>query len=147
MTKEALAALLDGREYRDEITSAEEDEANYSGLLVIFGASDDLCELRGALEEEIGCCDGGTIYLSRDGKIVHEIDQDDIEVLEKYDVYGHVQKMIQDSIAIEAVWDDGEYSWTYETDAPHASFDILEDGDKYCRGIVIDLKDLRKKGK
>lgn len=39
---------------------------------------------------------------------------------------------------IDAVWCDGEYSWTYKTNIPHATFDIYEDGEKYCRGIVFE---------
>lgn len=38
---------------------------------------------------------------------------------------------------IDAVWCDGEYSWTYKTNIPHATFDIYEDGEKYCKGIVF----------
>ena len=35
-----------------------------------------------------------------------------------------------------------DYSWTYKTDIPHSTFDILEDGEKYCRGIVFALDEL-----
>jgi hypothetical protein len=38
---------------------------------------------------------------------------------------------------IDAVWCEGEYSWTYKTNIPHATFDIWEDGEKYCKGIVF----------
>ena len=40
---------------------------------------------------------------------------------------------------IDAVWCDGDYSWTYSTNIPHAVFDIYEYGEKYCRGIVFQL--------
>lgn len=43
---------------------------------------------------------------------------------------------------IDAVWCDGEYSWTYDTNIPHATFDIYDDGDKFCRGIVFDKREL-----
>jgi len=45
--------------------------------------------------------------------------------------------------AVDALWakEDG-YSWTYRTDIPHATFEIVEDGEPYCRGIVIDVADL-----
>jgi hypothetical protein len=33
-------------------------------------------------------------------------------------------------------------SWTFRTGIPHATFNILEDGDLFCRGIVVDLRDL-----
>ena len=38
---------------------------------------------------------------------------------------------------IDAKWCDGEYSWMYDTNIPHAVFDIYEDGEKFCRGIVF----------
>jgi hypothetical protein len=40
---------------------------------------------------------------------------------------------------IKALWDTEGYSWVYETEMPHASFDIMEDGETYCRGIVVEL--------
>jgi hypothetical protein len=43
---------------------------------------------------------------------------------------------------IEAVWAEDGYSWTYRTDIPHATFEITEDGEPYCRGIVFALADL-----
>ena len=43
---------------------------------------------------------------------------------------------------IKTLWSKGEYAWQYETEIPHATFEILEDGDKYCRGIVFDLADV-----
>jgi hypothetical protein len=44
---------------------------------------------------------------------------------------------------IEVVWDAEGYSWIYETEIPHAVFDILEDGEKFCRGIVFDIRSLK----
>lgn len=43
---------------------------------------------------------------------------------------------------IDAVWCDGEYSWTYKTNIPHATFDVYECGEKYCRGIVFDIREV-----
>lgn len=140
MTKEQLAELLDGREYGNEITSAEEKAAKAAGLLVIFGASDDLCELRGVIKDEVGAYDGTTVLIGRDGKLFPELEDDDEEILKKHAVFEHVLEMRRSAIRIEAIWDSEGYSWVYETKTPHATFDILEDGDKYCRGIVIDLK-------
>lgn len=39
---------------------------------------------------------------------------------------------------IDAVWCDGDYSWTYNTNIAHATFDIYEHGEKYCKGIVFE---------
>ena len=43
---------------------------------------------------------------------------------------------------IDAVWCEGEFTWTYNTNIPHATFDIFDDEEKYCKGIVFELKDM-----
>ena len=43
---------------------------------------------------------------------------------------------------ITAVWDTDGYSWIYQTDIPHATFEIVEDGAPYCRGIIFALADV-----
>lgn len=43
---------------------------------------------------------------------------------------------------IDAVWGKGEFDWTYDTNIPHATFDIFEDGEKHCKGIVFELKEM-----
>ena len=44
---------------------------------------------------------------------------------------------------IDAVWCESEYSWTYNTNIPHATFDIYDsdDNEKYCKGIVFKRSD------
>ncbi len=45
--------------------------------------------------------------------------------------------------SLKAVWDDtGNPCWTYETDIPHETFEIYEDGELFCIGIVFSTKDL-----
>lgn len=44
---------------------------------------------------------------------------------------------------IDAVWGEGEYDWTYNTNIPHATFDIYDDSRKYCKGIVFDISELK----
>jgi hypothetical protein len=141
MTKEQLAATLNGRHIDNEITRAEELMAKQDGLVVIFGASDDLCELRGAINDESGAYMGATLLISR-GKLLPPLETEAIDVLREHGVYEDVQATREKATKIEAVWGEDGYSWTYRTTAPHATFDITEDGEKYCRGIVIDLKEL-----
>ena len=132
MTKEELAAKLNGREYTQEMTKEEEAEANRNGLVVIFGASDDLIEFRGAIHDEEGAYDGTTVLIDPFGLLPGIVERDD----ELEDLFRR-RKTAQ---AIEAVRaHDGVTSWAYKTDIPHALFDIMEDGEVYCRGIVIDM--------
>lgn len=44
---------------------------------------------------------------------------------------------------IDAVWCEGEYSWSYKTNIPHATFDIYDGPDKYCEGIVFDIREVQ----
>ena len=136
MTKEELAARLNGREYGSEISADEEKAAKAAGLVVLFGASDDLAELRGAINDEAGCYDGGDIRII-DGELFEEPDCDCKWAQE---ASAAAEKR---SALIEALWSQGEWSWTYSTKIPHATFDVMEDGEPYCRGIVFALADTK----
>lgn len=140
MNKEQFAELLNGRQYRDEITKEEEKLAKENGLLVCFGASDDLLEFRGIVYDEVGAYDGGTALLvkKKGGKI---------DVISE-DCLKEVQEIMDDKelefdlpkIEIVAEWcpDDLECSWRIKSDLPHSTFDIMEDGELYCRGIIVE---------
>lgn len=138
MTKEQLARHLNGREYISEITSDEEREAKNAGLVVVFGTSDDLMEFRGAINDEAGAWQGTERFVDAKGLIpdFEQLDSDDKDGLRDYFARE------KDGRAIEAVWDSDGYSWTYLTKIPHVTFEIMEGGDKYCRGIVFSLADL-----
>lgn len=127
MTKKELADKLNGRAYGDTFRDVLE-EARESGLVIVTGASDDLMEFQGAIEDEGGCFNGGKVYFDRTG-----VDQ---EGKERANV-------------IEAVWCDGMNSdgipaqWIYKTDIPCERFNIWEDGELYCVGLVFSVEDLR----
>lgn len=137
MTHQEMAALLNGREYRIEMTQEEEKAAKQNGLVVIFGASDDLAELRGAVHDEVGVCDGGEFFI-RDRKVLEMPDNREERVLRKYGI--DPRSLKDGAIRIEALWckEDG-YSWTYDIAREHSTFDIMEAEEKYCRGIVFAL--------
>lgn len=136
MTKEELAAKLNGREYRDELTTEEAAEAKAAGLVVVYGYSDDNMEFEGAIRDEIGCYEGGTAYLTSAGILVNDCDDDECP---------HFKKLKAKAATIEALWcaiEDGP-AWTYKTEIPHATFEITEEGSPFCRGIVFALADVK----
>ncbi|MGR3991432.1 hypothetical protein [Pseudomonas sp. 1121_17] len=137
MTKEELAAQLTGLEYPTRIPGSLIVAAQSAGLVILCGASDDLMEFYGARREEIGCYDGGTAFVDADGVLP---DRDCLDGDEEIAEYVQRHKSAK---AIEALWckEDG-YSWTYKTDIPHATFEVVEDGQPYCRGIVFALAEL-----
>lgn len=138
MTKEELAAQLNGREYCEEITKDEAAAAKAAGLVVVFGASDDLMEFRGAIYDEFDCYDGGEVLVDAQGMLDRsQIDDDDDEAIADF-----VSRK-KSARAIEAVWcGEGAYSWAYKTEIPHSTFEVLDDCEPYCRGIVFALADL-----
>ena len=140
MTPQELATRLAGATYRNVISREIAAEAKASGLVVVYGQSDDLMEFDGAIRDEVGCYDGGTAYLDVEGILPDRESIDDDEELKKY-----FQRQ-SNAVAIEAIWSAEGYSWIYKTSIPHATFEVTEDGDpsdKYCRGIVFALADAK----
>ena len=132
MNIQEFAKMLNGREYGSEITKEEVRQAEELGFVVVFGYSDDNMELRGAINEEFGCYEGGIVAINENG-IVEECDCN----------CTHYKEALNHSTKIESCWwNDGDYTWTYETNIPHEKFDVLEDGEKWCQGIVFNVKDL-----
>ena len=104
-----FAKKLNNRQYGREILKSEEQEAKELGFVVVFGYSDDNAEFRGAIDDEVGCFDGGRVY--EDG----------------------------DKFIDAVWCGDSEFDWSYKTNIPHATFDIYDYADeKYCRGIVFE---------
>jgi hypothetical protein len=152
LTKELFAEKLSGRQYNDEITREEVELAEENNLVVIFGASDDLIELNGAISDEFDL--GDSIFITKNGILQREDDK----------ICPYFEKirdeMIKNKTAVEikAHWDgenvDSEYfksigepTWCYTFDTSiisAATFDIFDNQEYYCRGIIIDLDDLKE---
>jgi hypothetical protein len=137
MTKEALAKKLNNIEYPVRIDAELKEEAKANGLVIVYGASDDLMELDGAIYDEIGCYDGGEALIDKEGLLPERDQIEDDGALENFFQRKPKAK------TIEAVWcKDPIYCWTYKTDIPHITFEVLEGNEKYCKGIVFALADI-----
>lgn len=93
-------------------------------VVICFGSSDDLMELDGAIYGEYGCYDGGTICVDKNGNAFADAN-----------LY----------FPITAVWAKDDISWQYEFEPKHEVFNIYEDADIYCKGIVFFVDDLKRK--
>ena len=124
LTVKELAERLNGREYGREMNKADEADALKNGLCVVYGASDDLMEFCGAIHHEAGAWEGVNIAITENAVL---------EDPENFESFEH---------KIKAVWGKDGRSWTYETDIPHETFDIMEGENVYCRGIVFSVKDV-----
>ena len=134
MTKEELARELNGIDYPLCMTREQVKVAKESGLVVVYGEPYDLMELEGAISEEIGCYTGTTIHVVN-GEMVS------FECGDEYNECEHKLAVKRSAKTIEAIFDSEGYTWIYKTDIPHATFDIMEDGEAYCRGIVFNVRD------
>lgn len=139
MTKEQLAAQLNGRNYPLALELAVTVEAKANGLVIVYGASDDLMEFDGALYDEVIVYSGGYALVDAAGVLdLDQIDDDDDEAIADFVARKKTAR------TIEAIWSEAgnEAAWTYKTDIPHATFEVLDEGDTYCRGIIFSLSDL-----
>lgn len=127
MTLKEYAKIINGKTYGYPMFSKEEKRiAKENGFVIVTGASDDLMEFEGAIEDEGGCFDGGPVYFTKGG----------------------VECERKTKNVIRAIWCGEDENgvvvpWMYETNIPHETFDIYDDGELYCRGIVFDVKDVK----
>lgn len=133
MTLKEFAKMLDDREYGyPQFTPKEIQIAKENGFIIVCGTSDDLMEFEGAIRDEGACFEGGEVYFNKTGVIFLENDEQP-----------------EDCNQITALWCEGEgdngtpVTWAYQTDIPHESFKIWEDGELYCIGIVLSIADVR----
>jgi len=133
MTKEQAAAALDKNEYRKEGSKELFEKMKAAGLVAVFGASDDLCEFRGAIYDEVGAYQGAEISITSKGLLKNECSNDECP---------YHAKIEEDCAYIEVAWGIDQVPWTIRTDIPHETFIIFEDDNPFCIGIVFALADV-----
>lgn len=148
MKKEELAARLNGRTNDEVITRDEHVLAADNGLVVVYGESDDLIEFAGAIYDEIGAWGGVKAVLYKHTKEYSAIicESEAIRDLEDdFKMYKAMGAMLDRHNIVEAVWapDGIDTTWLIKTGLPHASFNVIEDGELFCIGLVLDVKDLK----
>ena len=136
MTVQDIAARLTGREYKQEMNAEEIEEAKSSGLVVVYGYSDDTTVFHGAIEAEAHTVNDTEILVTKDG-VFEDCPCDCI----------HSRRAKASASLIKALWCKGAYVWHYETDIPHVTFEIIDnqpaDNLKFCLGMVFALEDLQ----
>lgn len=130
-----FANKLNGWKYKTDEPNDIFKEMHTNSLVAVFGYSDDLMEFRGAIFDEVGCIyGGGEVYLNKEG-ILHNLCGNEC--------CPYFESIKSTCSVIEAFWEEeDEYRWTFKTDIPHKTFDIMDGDEKQCRGIVFSLKDV-----
>ena len=138
-----MAARLHGLK---SVSHIDEVLAKDKGLVIVYGASDDLCEFRGAIREEFGVGgDADDIHFNKKGDGIPPELSEHEDFLKEYGMYEDFIAKFPNLIVAKWGPDDNinSPSWAYETTIPHASFHLMEDGDVYCIGIVFSIHDLK----
>lgn len=138
LTVQALADKLNGRTYMSEITPTEDQEAKAAGLVVVFGVSDDQNYFHGAIDADPYCYDRQTYEITRLGllgKFDQLVERGDEEELARYFAMRHLPVH-----RLTATFTNN--GWEFETDIPHAKFNIVEAGEHYGQGLVFDINHL-----
>lgn len=135
MKAEEFAKLFNGREYGEELSKQDEAQLKAHGMVAVFGYSDDNVEFKGAIDDEIGAYGGALIHFTKKGHFVNDEHRQRIEELE-------CDLEIKIDIPVNEI-DAHFYPWKFNTDIPHATFDIMDDGELFCKGIVFSISDLK----
>jgi hypothetical protein len=137
-TPESLASYLERIPYPVRLGKELVDAARNDGLVIVYGASDDLMEFEGAIRAEVDSYNGCTVLIDQDGLV---------PIREQAEAEGELEGWFlrkRRAMTLEAVWNPGQgLSWAYRTDIPHAEFRVVEGDEIYCRGIVFALADLQ----
>lgn len=128
-----LADILNNREYYNEVERHHEAFARVHNLVICFGYSDDCIEFRGKIYDEIGV---GDFYIT-EKKELFDVDFDKFDNAEEQIAF--IKKYTSNLKLYKISSDFSENGFKFSTDLPHAKFHILEDGEVYGEGIVIDL--------
>lgn len=136
LTIKEVVSIIDNVEYPPRFTRSFIRQVESSGIVIVYGLSDDLLEFQGAIDDEIGACDGVEVLVSKNGVLPARDDIDTDEEMAQY---------LEDKAngqAVEAIWGN-DVSWTIKTNIPHEKFHIMEDGEVYCLGVVFKMDDLK----
>ena len=92
------------------------------GVVIVYGASDDLIEFEGAISDEGDCYNDEVFYLNKEG-LTTSYSKNYVKVTHPH---------------------NGTVQFNYETNIPNVEwFNIVEDGELYCKGFVFNINDLK----
>lgn len=134
MTKEEFAHMMDGRDWSNPITSQEGDEAELSGLVVVYG-DEHFAYFKGSINEDI---EAGHHNLWYKRTIQFDAKGEFCKLTTRYTLPEE-----KNDIRVMVDEHNAAYEWVYyKTLIPHATFNLVRDGLQYCKGIVFEHSEL-----
>jgi hypothetical protein len=135
VTKEEMAARLNGMDALDRVSTANRRDAANSNLIImqVWNDGNEVVEFSGAAYGRRGTYKGLKVYFFGSTPIHPDFDKCSCKCCaysERTAVSGSVDLLIG----------KGGYAWSFKTNMPHATFDVTDEGGaKYCRGIVFEV--------
>jgi hypothetical protein len=142
MNVKEWAAKLSGVEYDSGFDLGKyHKELKADGVIIAYGESDDLLEFTGACWSEVGAFEGAEVKIacrSRGEAFIfdEEENRDSAEFNRSEIAAMQTVKAIRGPEELDA-------GWLIETEIPHETFDIMEDGELFCRGVVFSVNDVK----
>lgn len=139
MKRTELARILNGCER--PISKDLAAQAARAGLVILagpFAHFDGAIEGTADLLGDDGNSASGTVYFDAKGILPNydDIDtRDEVEARAFFD-----RKRLAASVDV-ICHKEGRYRWTFSTAIPNSTFEMLDDGQPYCKGIVFSLAD------
>ncbi len=132
LTAIQAAQFMDGRQYSEETTKDFVAKLKLSGLVAVYGASDDLVEFEGAIYDEFGV---GQEIILVDGKVLtSDCEDEDCPYFKK----------LSKRATSRVFGDWTEEGFVASTTIPNAvKFTIMEEDEVYGTGLVFALGDAK----
>lgn len=131
-----LVGKLNGMDIENLFLPLNIKYAKDNRAVIVFSTSQDLVEFRGAISDEVYRDENCTIYFSSAGELVN---------ICRSDRCPDFIDIVANASQIEVKWNVKGYMCVLDTKLPHETFDILDDGEPYCRGIVFMIDDVAEK--
>ena len=146
MNLKEWAEKLNGREYGNELSYEEGKQLEEDGIVAVFGYSDDNMELEGAFRDELSAYVDTIYYWTGNGfvsnnRINEFLDYIDDEYREFYPLLKPLFENNTERSYIRSIPGD-DCQFIYETNIPCEWFNVMEDGELYCKGFVFNKSDL-----
>ena len=146
MNLKEWAEKLNGCEYGDELSDEDKELLEKDGIVAVFGYSDDNIELEGAIYDELPAYDEETYYwfgkyFVSNNRINEFLDYVDNEF---YAFKPVLEPLFRNNFERSYITSKpGENcQFEYETNIPCEWFNVMEDGNLYCKGFVFNKNDL-----
>ncbi len=134
LSAKEFAEVLSLRDFSEGLYEIEAECAKRNGLVIVYGYSDDVIQLDGAVRTFGDCFQGGKFHLVKNKGC-----------WKLADGVGKCNNISALWYSCDAVNDYGEcIPWSYKTDIPCENFYVTRDGDPFCEGFVFSINDLKR---